>query len=97
MMWWGNNNGNTSGTMMMGVVMLVFLAVAVAVTVWVLRAVRGNSLQPRVTEGTDGPHHDKSTAYDDPEQVLARRFAAGEIDEAQFDRSRAVLRRDAPR
>ena len=36
------------------------------------------------------------TAYDAAEQLLARRFAAGEVDEAQFDLARAALRRDRP-
>ncbi len=98
MMWWGNDSGNTSGVVMMGVVMLLGLAVAVAVTVWVVRSVRGSASQRGIggNDGTD-PHTDRTTAYDDPERVLARRFAAGEIDEAQFDHSRAVLHRDPPR
>lgn len=95
MMWWGNDGWGASGTTtaMMVVMMLVGIAAAVVLTLWVVRRLGSGTDRPDVA---GRPDRRPSTSYDAAESELARRFAAGEIDEAQFDRTRAVLHRDRP-
>ena len=92
MMWW-HDRWSSSGATMMGVAMLAFVLVAAGLTVWVVRGLADSGRHPRLA----GSHRlTRPSAYYAAEQVLAGRFAAGDIDEAQFERARAALYRDHP-
>ncbi|MEO3936778.1 hypothetical protein V3N99_08465 [Dermatophilaceae bacterium Soc4.6] len=92
-MMWGNDAWSATGTTTMGLVMLAFALVAVGLTVWVVRSLSDRTRHPRLAAGR---WPSRPSAYEAAEQVLARRFAAGEIDEAQFDRARDALHHDRP-
>lgn len=90
MMWWGNDGWGAAGATTMVVMMLIGVVVAVGLAVGVVRRL-GTSDGRSVVVGRS--RAERPTAYDEAERVLARRFAVGEIDEAQFDRTPAVLHR----
>lgn len=60
--------------------MPLFWVVLIVVVVWALA--RGNSGRPHMGERPDSP-----------EQILKRRYAAGEIDKEEYDRRLSDLRR----
>jgi putative membrane protein len=64
----------------MSLMMLVFVGALIALGVWLLRSTR---------TGADHTHVTRSQAA---EEVLAGRFARGEIDEDDFTRRRELLR-----
>lgn len=80
MMWWNQLNMNGGQWVAMSVMMLVGWSLPVALVVWLVRRSGGGPLP------TGSP-----LAPDRAEDLLAQRFARGEIDEAQFIRGRAVL------
>lgn len=80
MMWGNGTSWGVVGWMMMGLMMVVFWGGAIALTVWIVR--RG--LHGARAGGPAAP-------VDRAGRELAERFARGEIDEAQFTRSRSVL------
>jgi putative membrane protein len=80
MMWWGDGGWGMGSWLTMSMAMLAFWGAFVAVGVWAVRNYRS---------GPDRPERPIGLARADRE--LAERFARGEIDEAQFTRSRAVL------
>ncbi len=80
MMWWSDAGWGVGSWMMMGAAMVLFWGAAIALALWVVR--RGR-FQVR---GGDAP-----MSVERADHVLAERFARGEIDEAQFTRTRAVL------
>ena len=83
MMWWYGDNSDTSwGVILMIISMVLFWAVAVV----------GTTALVRHLVRTGRPPAPGST----PEQVLAERFARGEIDEQEFRRIRDVLREPRP-
>ncbi|MDQ2756334.1 MAG: hypothetical protein M3Y71_07185 [Actinomycetota bacterium] len=92
-MMWGQDSWNASGSMMTGLAMIALAVVAVGLSVWVVRSRGGYGRHPRLAGGR---WPTRPSAYAAAEQVLARRFAAGEIDEAQFDRARDALHRERP-
>lgn len=84
MMGWGNDGGwsnNGAGFVVMMFAMVVFWALVIAAIVWVLRR---PSLDDRSAEGMVSAHRSA-------QQVLAERFARGEIDETEFTSRSAAL------
>jgi putative membrane protein len=77
MMYWYGNGVNGWGYAVMTIGMILFWAVAILGGVALVRHLA------RPSSATRGPT---------PEQVLAERFARGEIDEEEFDRRRKALR-----
>lgn len=84
MMGWGSDDGwssNGAGYVVMMFVMVLFWALVIAAIVWVLRR----------------PSHDDQSAggmvgaHRSAEQILAERFARGEIDETEFTSRLAAL------
>lgn len=75
---WGNGGGMWFG----GPVMWILWIVLIAGVVWLFRNVAGGR------RDTPPP-----AVGDDPRVILERRFARGEIDEAEFRRRRAELER----
>jgi putative membrane protein len=79
MMYWGNGMGGW-GMVLMSVSGLLFWGLIIAGVVWLVRSTdRGN--QPAMTAG-QAPT---------PQQVLADRFARGDIDEDEYTRRLQVL------
>lgn len=78
-MGWDGSWG-VGGWLAMSLMMLVFWGVPIALVVWLIRS----SFHPRQAAGT--------TPRSSAEQVLAERYARGEIDEEEFTRRSEVLR-----
>lgn len=78
-MGWDGSWG-VGGWIAMSLMMLVFWGVPIALVVWLIRS----SFHPRQAAGAPP----RSSA----EQVLAERYARGEIDEEEFTRRSEVLR-----
>lgn len=81
MMWWNQMGMNDGPWVAMSLTMLVAWSLPIALAVWLVRRGRGGRLLPG-----------SPLAHDRAEDLLAQRFARGEIDEAQFTRARTVLR-----
>lgn len=79
MMWWNNGGWGGGEWLTMGVMMLFFWGAVISLVVWLIRRAK-----PTLWAGE---HHQTGRA----DEVLAERFARGELDEAQFDRSRKLL------
>ncbi|MDH6244050.1 SHOCT domain-containing protein [Mycobacterium sp. OTB74] len=79
MMWYG---GGWGGWIMMTVTMVLFWGGLIVAAVWGIRALSGS-----------GSGRDQVSAPAAPraEDVLAQRFARGEIDEEEFQRRMALL------
>lgn len=84
MMWW-SNSGWGAGTWTVMVAMMVLFWGAITVGVWVIRRVRPGG------RGSGG-----SRPVERADRELAERSARGEIDEAQFTRTRAILHSSDP-
>ncbi|MER6306311.1 SHOCT domain-containing protein [Streptomyces sp. NPDC001657] len=89
MMFWHDHYGGSAwGWLAMSVSMILLFALLVLIVVLIIRALgRSSPLHdgPTVTRG--GPS---------PEQILAERYARGEIDEEEYHRRLATLRRPPP-
>lgn len=81
-MMWNDGNWSVGSWLAMTAMMLLFWAALVVLVVWIVRATGGRPTPP----GADTPA--QAVRADD---VLAERFARGEIDEAQFRHARDVL------
>ena len=77
-MWWGQMGTNDGQWVAMSLAMLVAWSLPIALVVWLARRGPGGRLS-------------SGSAADRAEDLVAQRFARGEIDENQFTRSRAVL------
>lgn len=75
MMHWNDNGGGWGPGM---VIMVVFFVALLALAVWAIA---------RLSRRTDQPSLD----VESPRQILDRRFASGELDEAQYGQARRVL------
>jgi putative membrane protein len=77
------NDGSWSAVdwVAMAAMMLVFWSLVIGLVVWIIRSVRGPEQSGDRT----------SVASKSADQVLAERFARGEIDEDEFRRRRALL------
>jgi putative membrane protein len=80
---WGGNGWDWGGWIMMTIVMVLFLAVVITAIVLAIRYLGGSH------HTTAGP---PSYGPSRPEEVLAGRFARGEIDEDEFRRRMTALR-----
>ena len=78
-MGWDGSWG-VGGWIAMSLMMLVFWGVPIALVVWLIRS----SFHPRQAAG--------ATSRSSAEQVLAERYARGEIDEEEFSGRSEVLR-----
>lgn len=81
MMWWNNAGWGSGQWLAMSLMMLLFWGAAISLLVWLLR--RGRSTLSTGEHGRTSDHAN---------ELLAERFARGEIDEAQFERGRTLLR-----
>jgi putative membrane protein len=81
MMWWGHGDWGWGGWLVMSLTMIVFWGLIIWAVITVVRAL-----------GTGTPRR-----YEAPEDILADRFARGEIDEAEYWRRRDALRGTRPR
>lgn len=70
--WYGG--GAIWGWVLMGVVMLIFWGGVATVIVLLLRGSRAGG----------AGHYQSGPQHDDPERILAQRFARGEIDETEY-------------
>jgi putative membrane protein len=77
MMWWYDDGTGWAGWLMMTVVMVAFWAAVIFAVVAIFRG----------TGESRGP-----SPQSDPLQILAQRFARGEIDEDEYHARSAVLR-----
>ena len=75
-MWRDGNNGG--GWLVMGFVMILLLALAVAALIWALRDRAPSHPQPWAGAPT-------------PRQILDERFARGELDEEEYRKRRDLL------
>lgn len=79
----GYHDGNWSGGdwLVMGSMMLLFWAVVIALVVWAVRSARKGDVHPD-SAGTNAARAD---------DILAERYARGEIEEDEFRRRRELL------
>jgi putative membrane protein len=84
MMFWYGNGMNGWGYVLMSVSMVLFWALVIAGVVALVRYV-GRSSQPTPDSGATRPT---------PQQVLAERFARGDIDDEEYRRRLETLRAD---
>jgi putative membrane protein len=79
----GYHDGNWSGGdwLAMSSMMLLFWAVIITLVVWAVRSLRSERQRP------DG----ESQNTPSPDDILAERFARGEIEEEEFRRRRELL------
>jgi len=75
MMDWNGNSGGWGAGM---VIMVVFFVALIALAVWAI---------VRLSRRTGEP----ARSVESPRQILDRRFASGELDEAQYAQARRVL------
>jgi len=81
MMWWSSNGGWGAGSWVaMSVMMVVFWGGLITLGVWLVRRARRSPSSGQEQSAADGA-----------DRVLAERFARGEIDDAEFTRSRTIL------
>lgn len=90
MLWYGHNPG-VGGWIVMSISMLLFWALVIGVGAILFRALaRSSGSDPGGTPTPTG------SGRPSPEQVLAERFARGEIDEGEYQQRLAVLRGSGP-
>ena len=80
MMWWNHGNAGAGDWIAMSLMMLVFVGALVALGVWLLRSTRTTA------------DHTHAAPTPTADEVLASRFASGEIDENDCTRRRELLR-----
>ncbi len=90
MMWGYDHDMSGWGYAAMGIGMVLFWALIIVGIIALVRVVR----QPSSAAPPSAP---TAPSAPSPEQVLAARFARGEIDEAEYQHRLAVLRSHAPR
>ncbi|MGI8415507.1 MAG: SHOCT domain-containing protein [Nakamurella sp.] len=89
MMWWNHGAWGAGDWFAMSFMMIVFWALLIALIGWLIRSGR------RGRDSTAGLGTRSVTPRAD--EVLAERFAHGEIDADEFGRRRALLHDDPPR
>ena len=82
MMWWNHGAWGAGDWLSMSVMMLAFWALVIALIVWLVRGSRN---------GSGGEGNLTSSPMQRADEVLAERFAGGEIDEEEFTRRRESL------
>ena len=83
MMWWNHGNAGAGDWIAMSFMMLVFVGALVALGVWLLRGTRSTA------------DHTHAAQAQSAEEVLAGRFARGEIEEDDYTKRRELLRNTA--
>ena len=81
MMWWDDGGWGAGGWVLMSLMMVVFWGGLIALVVWLVTSVRSDT-NSRPLAGCP---------TDRADEVLAERFARGEIDENEFQRRRDLL------
>lgn len=81
MMWWDHNDWGFGNWLAMGLTMLIFWSLVIGLIVWAVRSVSSNPA------GSAGDRLREAS----PADVLAARFARGDISEDEFTRRRALL------
>jgi putative membrane protein len=81
MMWWDDGGWGAGGWILMSLMMVAFWGGLIALVVWLVQSVRSDS----------NPRQPAGFPTDRAEEVLAERFARGEIDEDEFQRRRGLL------
>ncbi len=89
MMFWYDHDMSGWGYAGMAIGMVLFLALVIVAIIALIRSGVGNA-PPRAVN--QSPLYTES-----PEQLLAARFARGDIDEAEYNQRLAVLRARTPR
>ena len=84
MMGWDHGAWGAGDWLLMSLMMVLFWGGLVALVVWLVRSVRDEP--PKGTDSSPSPTQRA-------DEVLAERFARGEIDEDEFTRRRELLRR----
>ena len=79
MMWWDHGGWGAGEWLAMSLMMLVFWGALITLVVWLVRSDRTDQ------------HRDMAGRPANPDEVLAERFARGEIDEDEFTRRRELL------
>ena len=83
MMWWSDGGWGSGWWLLMSVMMVVFWGGLIAVAVWAIRTFSPQKPRPSTVV--------PPLATDHAADVLAERFARGEIEEDEYARRRAVL------
>lgn len=82
MMWWNHGTWSAGDWLSMSVMMLAFWALVIALILWLIHSsLNGSSGEATLT----------SNPIQRADEVLAERFASGEIDEEEFTRRRESL------
>lgn len=89
MMFWPDHDMSGWGYTGMAIGMVLFWLLVIAAIVALVRAGTGGTQNRTVPQAPP--------SVESPEQVLAARFARGEIDEAEYQQRLSVLRGTAPR
>jgi putative membrane protein len=86
MMWRNHGAWGAGDWLAMSLMMVLFWGLLIALIVWLVRSSRDRSAPTASQPGHVGA-----------DELLAERFARGEIDEAEFNRSRALLHKSRAR
>ncbi len=89
MMWWNHGAWGAGDWFAMSLMMIVFWGLLIALIVWLVRSSSRSS-----HNSTAGPGTRSVTPRAD--EVLAERFAHGDIDADEFGRRRELLHDDPP-
>jgi putative membrane protein len=81
MMLWNDSGWGLGAWLLMSLMMIVFWGGLIALAVWLVRSLRTDN---NPTQAAPSP-------FARADEVLAERFARGEIDEDEFTRRRALL------
>lgn len=86
MMWWGHGDWGWGGWLAMSLTMLLFWGLVIWAVITVVRTLSSSEVRMRDTRESITP-----------ENILAERFARGEIDETEYWRRRDALQGTRPR
>ncbi len=88
MMWWNHGGWGAGDWFAMSFMMVVFWGLLAVLVVWLIRSTRNGHAST--------PGQPTLPATTRADEVLAERFARGEIDADEYGRRRAVLHYSAP-
>ncbi len=91
-MYWNHGGMTGWGWFAMSLSIILFWAVLIAVVVLLFRSLNRVRRESQTPGGWGTPG-----GWSTPEQVLAERFARGEIDEDEYRRRLTVLRAESPK
>jgi putative membrane protein len=80
--WYG---GGTTGWILMTISMIVFWGGVVALAVWLVRSLAGNDRHAREAASAPAPPTPATAAPDGPRDIIRRRYAAGQIERAEYE------------